>query len=84
MASASDPIQQPEEFDRRRVVVLFIAQYLVLALLLFLPAGDLGWRKGWLFFTMNRNRARISAIPCIAAPSLRGVLAVSSSIGPSA
>ena len=48
MASASDPIQQPEEIDRRRVVVLFIAQYLVLALLLFLPAGDLGWRKGWL------------------------------------
>jgi hypothetical protein len=35
-------------------------------------------------FSMNRNRARISAIPCIAAPSLRGVLAVSSSIGPSA
>ena len=53
MASASDPIQQPEKFDRRRVVVLFIAQYLVLALLLFLAAGSLGWRKGWLFLLVN-------------------------------
>jgi protein-S-isoprenylcysteine O-methyltransferase Ste14 len=53
MASASDPIRQPEEIDRRRVVVHFIAQYLVLALLLFLPAGDLGWRKGWLFLMVN-------------------------------
>jgi protein-S-isoprenylcysteine O-methyltransferase Ste14 len=49
MASANDPVERHEEIDRRRLVLLMLAQYLVVALLMFLPAGDFGWRKGWLF-----------------------------------
>jgi hypothetical protein len=49
MVSDNDPVQRHEEIDRRRLVLLVLAQFLLVALLMFLPAGDLGWRKGWLF-----------------------------------
>jgi protein-S-isoprenylcysteine O-methyltransferase Ste14 len=51
--SAINPAQAPEEIDRRRVGVLFVTQYLFLALLLFISAGDFGWRKGWLYLLVN-------------------------------
>ena len=50
MASSDDLAERHEEIDRRRLVLLLLAQFLFMALLMFLPAGDLGWRKGWLFF----------------------------------
>jgi len=50
MASANNPVEPHEEIDPRRLVLNLLAQFLFLALLLFLPAGDLGWRKGWVFF----------------------------------
>jgi len=49
MASANDPAERHEEIDRRRLVLLLLAQFLFVALLMFVPAGDLGWRRGWLF-----------------------------------
>jgi len=52
MASNRDD-QVPEEFDRRRLVLLLLAQFLFVALLMFLPAGNLGWRKGWLFLLVS-------------------------------
>ena len=49
MNSANDSIEQHEQIDRRRLVLLMMAQYLFVALLIFLPAGDPRWRRGWLF-----------------------------------
>lgn len=49
MTIANDRAQQPKQVDRRHLALLLLAQPLFLALLLFLPAGTLGWRKGWLF-----------------------------------
>jgi hypothetical protein len=48
MNSANDAEERQARIDRTRVVLLMPAQFLVVALLMFVPAGDLGWRKGWL------------------------------------
>jgi hypothetical protein len=40
MAAAIDSVLQREEIDRRRLFLLALAQYLFVALLLFVPAGD--------------------------------------------
>jgi hypothetical protein len=53
VASASVLTERNEQVDRRRVALLFAAQYLFASLLMFLPAGYLGWRKGWLFLVVN-------------------------------
>jgi hypothetical protein len=53
MAAANDPVKQPEMKDRRRWALLMLAQYLFVALLLFLSAGDMAWRKGWLFLPVS-------------------------------
>jgi len=47
VSNGHDP--EPEEIDRRRLALLLLAQNLFVALLMFLPAGNAGWRKGWLF-----------------------------------
>jgi protein-S-isoprenylcysteine O-methyltransferase Ste14 len=49
MTIANDGVEEPKQVDQRRFVLLLLAQPFFLALLLFLPAGTFGWRKGWLF-----------------------------------
>jgi protein-S-isoprenylcysteine O-methyltransferase Ste14 len=49
MTIANDGVEEPKQVDQRRLVLILVAQPLLLALLLFLPAGTVGWRKGWLF-----------------------------------
>jgi len=51
--TSSSHDQEPEQIDRRRLVLLLLAQYVFVALLMFLPAGNLGWRKGWLFLLVS-------------------------------
>jgi protein-S-isoprenylcysteine O-methyltransferase Ste14 len=53
MTSPDAPVQRPEEIDRSRLVLLGLAKFLFVALLMFLPAGDLGWRKGCIFLLVN-------------------------------
>jgi protein-S-isoprenylcysteine O-methyltransferase Ste14 len=53
MASADVPVQRLEEMGPGRFVLLGLAKFLLVALLMFLPAGDLGWRKGCLFLAVN-------------------------------
>ena len=53
MASPNGPMPRDEEIDRGRVVLLFVAQYVFFALLLFVAAGDAGWRRGWLFLLVS-------------------------------
>jgi protein-S-isoprenylcysteine O-methyltransferase Ste14 len=49
MIIPNDGVEEPKQVNQRRLILLLVAQLLFLALLLFLPAGTLGWRKGWLF-----------------------------------
>jgi len=49
MTIGNDRVEEPKQVDPRRLALLLLAQPFFLALLLFLPAGTLGWRKGWLF-----------------------------------
>src|SRR5271168_4630206 len=53
MASPNGTVPHDEKIDRGRAALLFVAQYVVFALLLFVPAGDVGWRKGWLFLLVS-------------------------------
>ena len=34
-------------------MLLFVAQYVFFALLLFVPAGDFGWKKGWIYLLVS-------------------------------
>ena len=43
---------KPEPIDRHGLTVSTISTLLVLALLLFVPAGTWAWSKGWLFFVV--------------------------------
>jgi hypothetical protein len=56
MNSGDDAVERQARFDRTRMVLLMLAQFLVVALLIFVHAGDLGWRKGWLNTTPTRVR----------------------------
>ena len=49
MTSGDGRGQEPERLDRRRLAFHWLATPLVLALLLFLPAGTWAWVRGWLF-----------------------------------
>jgi protein-S-isoprenylcysteine O-methyltransferase Ste14 len=50
LTTHSDQRGQPEPTDRRRLVVSVASTLLIFVLCLFLPAGTLGWTRGWLFF----------------------------------
>jgi protein-S-isoprenylcysteine O-methyltransferase Ste14 len=52
MSSANDGVEEPKQVDRRLFVLILLAQPFSLALLLFLPAGTVGWRRGWLFLVV--------------------------------
>ena len=49
MTSGNGRGQELERLDRRRMALSLLATPLVLALLLFLPAGTWAWVRGWLF-----------------------------------
>ncbi|MFO0892770.1 MAG: isoprenylcysteine carboxylmethyltransferase family protein [Isosphaeraceae bacterium] len=44
---------EKEPFDRRRLITSTAATLVVLLLWLFVPAGTLGWLRGWLFFVVT-------------------------------
>ena len=48
--------------DRRRVALYLLATPLVLALLLFLPAGTWAWPRGWLFVLVFLLAMGLSAL----------------------
>jgi protein-S-isoprenylcysteine O-methyltransferase Ste14 len=50
MATASDQPRQPEQTDRRRLILSIGWSLLIYVLCLFLPAGTWAWFRGWLFF----------------------------------
>jgi protein-S-isoprenylcysteine O-methyltransferase Ste14 len=50
MATASDQPRQPEQTDRRRLILSIGWSLLFFVLCLFLPAGTWAWFRGWLFF----------------------------------
>jgi protein-S-isoprenylcysteine O-methyltransferase Ste14 len=52
MATISDQQRQPEEIDRRRLVLSLGGSLLFFVLGLFLPAGTWMWTKGWLFLVV--------------------------------
>ena len=49
MTIGIDGVGESKQVTQRRLVLILVTQLPVLALLLFLPAGTVGWRKGWLF-----------------------------------
>jgi protein-S-isoprenylcysteine O-methyltransferase Ste14 len=49
MATGRDQARHPEPTDRRRLITRTVSTLIILALCLFLPAGTLGWARGWLF-----------------------------------
>ncbi len=52
MATNSDHPQQPEQIDRRRLVLSLGGSLLFFVLGLFLPAGTWTWLRGWLFLVV--------------------------------
>src|SRR5947209_16951707 len=44
--------RQPEQLDRRRLVLSLVWTLVGLVLCLFLPAGTWAWSKGWLFLSV--------------------------------
>jgi protein-S-isoprenylcysteine O-methyltransferase Ste14 len=53
MTIANDRVDEQKQVDQRRFILLLLAQPVFLALLLFLPAGTFGWRRGWLFLLIS-------------------------------
>jgi protein-S-isoprenylcysteine O-methyltransferase Ste14 len=53
MSVQKDRPQTPEPTDRRRLVTSTIATLVIFLLCLFVPAGTLGWVRGWLFFAVT-------------------------------
>ena len=53
MTIANDETEEQKQVDQRRFILLLLAQPVFLALLLFLPAGTFGWRRGWLFLLIS-------------------------------
>jgi protein-S-isoprenylcysteine O-methyltransferase Ste14 len=53
IATNSDHSRQPEQTDRRRLVLSVGWSLLIFVLCLFLPAGTLAWSRGWLFFVVT-------------------------------
>jgi protein-S-isoprenylcysteine O-methyltransferase Ste14 len=53
MATNSDQQSQPEPTDRRRLIVSVGSTLFIFVLCLFLPAGNLAWLRGWLFFVVT-------------------------------
>jgi len=56
-------MDQPSRATTLRLLILwFLGFFLVLAVLLFLPAGGLGWPKGWLFLLVFFFQCVLSTI----------------------
>ena len=62
MTSGDDHGREPERLDRRRVALYLLATPLVLALVLFLPAGTWAWPRGWLFVLVFLLAMGLSAL----------------------
>jgi uncharacterized membrane protein len=51
-ASSTSHASKPDRALWRSILVRSIAMLLVLALLLFVPAGGIAWTRGWLFLAI--------------------------------
>ena len=47
------PPQDPEPMSRTKAIAYAIGLPLALLALIFLPAGSLGWRPGWMFVALT-------------------------------
>lgn len=50
--ASNEPARDPEPMSRRTAIVYAVGLPLVLVLLIFLPAGSLAWRPGWVFLAV--------------------------------
>ncbi|MFK0088686.1 methyltransferase family protein [Pseudomonas sp. NPDC090755] len=58
----NEPARDPEPMSRRTAIAYAIGLPLALVLLIFLPAGSLGWRPGWIFVAVLVAGFGVSAL----------------------